>query len=70
MHVVIKQVLKSSNKYIELIGLIVIAEDIFPVAHSNPIYRLEISFPMDEMSGGGIDFLVTLSYFKMPLLTF
>lgn len=61
MHEVIKQVLKSSNKYIEFVRLNkVTVEDILPMAHSNPICTLEISYPMDEMSRGCIDFLVKL----------
>lgn len=51
MHVVITQVLESSNKYIEFVGLsIVVVEDIFPWPHSTLICRLEISYPLDDRS--------------------
>lgn len=45
VHVVLTQVLESSNKYIEFVGLsIVVIED------SSLICRLEISYPLDDRS--------------------
>lgn len=71
MHVDITQVLESSNKYSELVGLRVVTEDIFPRPHSSLICRPEISYPVNDMSGGGIDFLVKLiSGQKRALFTF